>query len=150
MSKKDYSPEPKDEDISDVRLKRDVGAAGSLPDGLKLYKFRYLWDETEYVGVMAQDVLKVCPEAVSTGEDGFYRVNYGLLGTRMMTLDEWNTLQTKDVGDFDVDQSPEPPAGSDIRLKRDIAEVFRVSPEPPVSDIRLKRDIVLIGNLSHR
>ena len=29
---------------------------------------------------MAQDVLGVMPEAVSLGTDGFYRVNYAMLG----------------------------------------------------------------------
>jgi hypothetical protein len=33
-----------------------------------------------YEGVMAQDVLKVMPEAVSIGPDGYYRVNYKMLG----------------------------------------------------------------------
>ena len=148
MSKKHNSPEPPAP--SDIRLKRNVDAAGTLPDGLKLYKFRYLWDDTEYVGVMAQDVLKVCPEAVSTGEDGFYRVNYAMLGTRMMTLDEWKKSQASNVSNSNVDQSPEPPAESDIRLKRDIEEVSPEPPSPPqqISDARLKRDIVFIGSIS--
>ena len=81
------SPEPPDP--SDVRLKRDIDVVGSLPDGLKLYRFRYNWEDTEYVGVMAQDVLEVQPDAVITGEDGFYRVDYGKLGTRMMTYADW-------------------------------------------------------------
>jgi hypothetical protein len=41
------------------------------------------------VGVIAQEVLAVVPEAVIIGEDGFMRVNYERLGTRMMTWDEW-------------------------------------------------------------
>ncbi len=38
---------------------------------------------------MAQDVLRVMPDAVVTGSDGFYRVDYEMLGTRMMTLAQW-------------------------------------------------------------
>jgi hypothetical protein len=39
--------------FSDERLKRDIEPVGSA-QGLTLYKFRYLWDDTVYVGVMAQ------------------------------------------------------------------------------------------------
>jgi hypothetical protein len=35
---------------------------------------------------MAQDVIKVMPEAVVTGEDGYYRVDYAMLGTAMRRL----------------------------------------------------------------
>ena len=38
---------------------------------------------------MAQDVLRVMPDAVVTDREGFYRVKYEMLGTRMMTLPEW-------------------------------------------------------------
>lgn len=74
---------------SDIRLKREIAVVGKLPNGLKLYKFKYLWSDVEWVGVMAQDVLKVAPEAVITGKDGFYRVRYDLLGTAMKTFDQW-------------------------------------------------------------
>ena len=36
---------------------------------------------------MAQDVLKVMPMAVSVGDDGYYRVNYKMLGIEMRRLD---------------------------------------------------------------
>ncbi len=77
---------------SDIRLKRDIQAIGTLANGLTLYKFKYLWSDTDMVGVMAQEVLNVLPEAVITGEDGFYRVNYDKLGISMMTFDEWKAL----------------------------------------------------------
>jgi hypothetical protein len=35
---------------------------------------------------MAQDVLNVMPSAVSVGDGGFYRVNYGVLGISMQRL----------------------------------------------------------------
>jgi hypothetical protein len=141
----EFSPEPL-EHGSDVRLKRDVEtmqAGASLP----LYAFKYLDDDTEYVGVMAQDVLKVRPDAVSTGPDGFYRVNYAKLGIRMVTRAEWDASHDNAL------RSPEPPEkDSDIRLKRDVKVVGRVSPEPPVkdevSDIRLKRDVKVVGRVS--
>ena len=39
-----------------------------------------------YIGVMAQDVLKVEPSAVSVGTDGFYRVDYHKLGIDMLQV----------------------------------------------------------------
>jgi hypothetical protein len=138
------SPEPKD---SDVRLKQDVGAVGNMAEGLPLYSFRYLWDDTEYVGVMAQDVLKVRPEAVSVGQDGYYRVDYAMLGTRMMTKAEWDALQAEDGVLATGATSPEPKPESDIRLKRDIVRLDKLSPEPKPSDLRLKRDVSCLGSL---
>ena len=35
---------------------------------------------------MAQDVLKVMPTAVSVGENGYYRVNYEMLGIELRHL----------------------------------------------------------------
>ena len=62
--------------LSDRRLKRDVQRIGTAANGLPLYLFRYLWDDTPHVGVMAQDVLKVRPEAVMLMPSGFMAVNY--------------------------------------------------------------------------
>ncbi len=156
MNEDRVSLQPSDKvKLSDAHVKQYVAGAGTLPDGLKLYKFKYLWDETEYVGVMAQDVMKVRPDAVSVGEDGYYRVNYAKMGIRMMTTDEWyaeqdhqNCLEHLRAMQAHSVDSPEPPEKpSDIRLKRDVQAIGRISPEPPekTSDIRLKRDIVEIG-----
>jgi hypothetical protein len=68
---------------SDARLKTDIRQVGVTVHALPLYQFRYLNQDSVYEGVMAQDVLNVMPEAVVTGEDGFYRVDYGMLGTDM-------------------------------------------------------------------
>jgi hypothetical protein len=61
--------------VSDRRLKRDVMRIGQRADGLPLYAFRYLWDRAVRFGVMAQDVLKVKPEAVILHPTGFMLVN---------------------------------------------------------------------------
>ena len=74
---------------SDTRLKTEIARVGQLDNGLPLYRFRYLWSKEFFVGVMAQEVLPVVPYAVIVGEDGFMRVNYAMLGTRLMTWDEW-------------------------------------------------------------
>jgi hypothetical protein len=69
---------------SDRRLKRDIVQVGTLPSGIHLYEFNYIWGGPRYVGVMAQDVLKVMPEAVIIDQYGFYRVDYSMIGTRMV------------------------------------------------------------------
>ena len=50
--------------ISDARLKRDIALVGRRDDGLGLYRYRYLWSDTVYVGVMAQEVALIHPDAV--------------------------------------------------------------------------------------
>ena len=42
---------------SDRRLKHDITPAGTLPNGLKLYSWRYLGGSHRFTGVMAQDLL---------------------------------------------------------------------------------------------
>jgi Chaperone of endosialidase len=75
--------------VSDVRLKRDIALIDRLPNGLGLYRYRYLWSDQVYVGVIAQEVEAVEPDAVVRGEDGFLRVDYARLGVRFTTWDEW-------------------------------------------------------------
>jgi len=65
---------------SDIRLKEDIQRVGTTVHGLALYQFRYRGRTELYEGVMAQDVLKVMPDAVVGGTDGYLRVNYALLG----------------------------------------------------------------------
>jgi hypothetical protein len=38
---------------------------------------------------MAQEVRKVDPVAVMRGRDGYLRVDYGKLGLKLMTWEEW-------------------------------------------------------------
>src|ERR1039457_4919083 len=76
---------------SDVRLKRDVALVGRRDDGLGLYRYRYLWSDTVYVGVMAQEVALIRPDAiVRDALDDYLKVDYGHLGLRLMTLPEWD------------------------------------------------------------
>ena len=63
--------------LSDRRAKRDIKRIGTLDNGLPVYKFRYLGSDLVNIGLMADDVEKVVPEAVSMGADGFKRVDYG-------------------------------------------------------------------------
>lgn len=64
--------------VSDRRLKCDVVKVGEW-GGLGLYAYRYLWSPLRHVGVMAQEVLRVKPEAVVTMPSGYLAVDYGKL-----------------------------------------------------------------------
>ena len=75
--------------ISDIRLKRDIALVGRLENGLGLYRYRYLWGEQAFVGVMAQEVAEIVPKAVVCGNDGYLRVNYAQLGLSLTTWEEW-------------------------------------------------------------
>ncbi len=74
---------------SDMRLKHDVLLLGRLDDGLGYYRFVYNGGHTAYVGVMAQEVQTVAPEAVMRGADGYMRVSYDLLGLPFETYQRW-------------------------------------------------------------
>jgi len=74
---------------SDIRLKRDIAPVGRLANGLKLYRYRYAWGASEYVGVMAQEVALLRPDAVSRDADGLLRVDYARLGLRMVRWQDW-------------------------------------------------------------
>ena len=74
---------------SDMRLKHDIVLLGRLDDGLGYYRFVYYGGHTAYVGVMAQEVQTVMPEAVMRGADGYMRVSYDRLGLPFETYDHW-------------------------------------------------------------
>jgi hypothetical protein len=75
---------------SDLRLKEDIVPLVRLANGLELYRFRYIErDQAIYVGVMAQDVEKIDPGAVSRDWDGYLRVDYDRIGVKFMTWKEW-------------------------------------------------------------
>jgi hypothetical protein len=71
--------------MSDIRTKENIKYLGQLTNGLPFYEFEYKPEfkaeagEGKFVGVMAQDVEKVQPEAVITRLDGYKMVNYGAL-----------------------------------------------------------------------
>lgn len=77
--------------ISDTRLKRDITLVGQRDDGLGLYSYRYLWSDTVYVGVMAQEVALIHPDAIVRGAmDDYLRVDYSRLGLKLMMLPQWD------------------------------------------------------------
>jgi hypothetical protein len=72
---------------SDINTKENIKLVGRLKNGLNVYSFEYKkeFKDTEYaghgsfVGVMAQEVEKIIPEAVFTGKDGYKVVDYSLI-----------------------------------------------------------------------
>jgi hypothetical protein len=61
---------------SDRRLKVAIRQIGKLANGLPTYLYKYIGDNVLRAGVMAQDVLKVLPDAVHVMDDGFMAVDY--------------------------------------------------------------------------
>jgi hypothetical protein len=103
---------------SDIRLKEHIEPIGRTRHDLPLYKFHYKGGSQAYAGVMAQDVLEVMPEAVSVGPDGFYRVNYRMLGITMQRLGEEPADMTGGGEGVDL---------SDIRVKDGIERIGTVT-----------------------
>ena len=127
--------------ISDRRLKDDIRLVGRTFDGLNIYTFRYKGDPVVRMGVMAQEVLEVHPEAV--GElDGYLAVDYGRIGIRPIEdgqLDEWSAAMAT---------APQRPYAKPSLLARE--RLSQVSADTKTSgvvfsDRRLKQDIRLVG-----
>ena len=74
---------------SDIELKHDVVLLGYLANGLGYYRFSYLGSSKPYVGVIAQEVERLMPEAVIRGRDGYLRVYYEQLGLKLRTYTDW-------------------------------------------------------------
>src|SRR5215470_11318109 len=65
---------------SDQNLKRDIVPVGHLANGLGLYRFSYNDSDKVYVGVIAQEVERVMPDAVRRAPSGYLQVNYARIG----------------------------------------------------------------------
>jgi len=74
---------------SDIALKHDVVLLGHLANGLGYYRFSYLGSSRSYVGVIAQEVQSLVPEAVTHGQDGYLRVYYEKLGLKLRSYSDW-------------------------------------------------------------
>ena len=74
---------------SDMALKHDIVLLGHLANGLGYYRFSYIGSQKAYVGVMAQEVERVMPDAVTRGSDGYLRVYYEKLGVKFRTYSDW-------------------------------------------------------------
>lgn len=65
---------------SDRRLKKDVRLLHRRRDGVGVYSFRYRSGGPMQIGVMAQELRKIRPDAVIRRPDGFLAVNYMAIG----------------------------------------------------------------------
>lgn len=71
--------------MSDERLKENIKQVG-FEKGLPIYEFNYInIPETRFRGVLAQDVIKINPEAIREFE-GYMGVNYAMLGLEMQEV----------------------------------------------------------------
>lgn len=74
--------------MSDIRTKENIKAIGWLPNGLPVYEYEYKPEYKseagygKHIGVMAQEVEQVMPEAVITRADGIKLVDYGVLNAK--------------------------------------------------------------------
>jgi hypothetical protein len=69
--------------ISDARLKKDISRVASHPLGFGIYRFKYLWSDQAYTGVLAQEVLHSAPHAVSISSGGILSVDYDALAIEL-------------------------------------------------------------------
>ena len=74
---------------SDIRLKHEVVRIGTFAEGIGLYRFQYIGSEQVYVGVMAQEVQAVRPDAVVRGSDGYLSVYYDRINAPFQTWEDW-------------------------------------------------------------
>lgn len=66
--------------LSDARLKTNIKRIGKLASGIGIYAFNYAWNKTRHIGVLAQDVMRIKPEAVYRDKSGYLAVNHALVG----------------------------------------------------------------------
>jgi hypothetical protein len=68
--------------FSDIRMKENVAKIGETGSGLGVYSFEYkpefkdIAGHGSFIGVMAQEVEQVIPEAVSVADNGYMMVDY--------------------------------------------------------------------------
>lgn len=63
--------------FSDERLKENVKKVGKLDNGQNVYVYNYKGGGPKMLGLLAQEVAKVRPQAVARHDSGYLTVNYG-------------------------------------------------------------------------
>lgn len=72
--------------MSDQRVKENIHKIGKMKNGLNVYEFDYkqafkdIAGHGRFIGVMAQEVEKIIPEAVLMHPTGYKMVNYSMIG----------------------------------------------------------------------
>jgi hypothetical protein len=62
--------------MSDRRLKTNIVRVGKRADGLNVYAYEYVWGGGLQIGVMADEVIRVYPDAVLMTASGYQAVDY--------------------------------------------------------------------------
>lgn len=65
--------------MSEPSLKTDISPLYTREDGLTVYSYKYIWDDTPRVGVMADEVERLRPDALGPVIAGYRTVDYGRL-----------------------------------------------------------------------
>ncbi|MBR3899647.1 MAG: tail fiber domain-containing protein, partial [Elusimicrobiaceae bacterium] len=64
--------------FSDARIKENLRPVGQLFNGLTIYAFNFPGEDITRIGLVAQEVEQVLPQAVKESEEGLLMVDYGL------------------------------------------------------------------------
>ena len=73
--------------LSDERLKENINKIKYSDSGIPIYTFKYKGDNRTWIGTMAQDLIKLGrKDAVTKGDDGYYRVKYNLIDVDMKEI----------------------------------------------------------------
>lgn len=77
--------------LADSRLERDATLVATLANGIRIYSFKFLFDDKVRVGVVAQELLERADTrgAVLTMPNGLLGVDYAALGLREATVAQW-------------------------------------------------------------
>lgn len=70
--------------LCDIRTKENISLIGNLPNGLNVYEFEYKPEfkdhkfagHGKFIGLMAQEVERIFPEAVFVTDNGYKAINY--------------------------------------------------------------------------
>jgi len=65
--------------LSDPKLKTNVVRIGETPEGIPTYEYEYLWSKDKHIGVMADEVAEIKPEALGPTVAGYMSVDYSKL-----------------------------------------------------------------------
>jgi len=72
--------------FSDARIKEDIEPVGKLADDQTVYRYHFKGDPTPHIGLLAQEVEQVAPEAVGDILPGIKGVNYAVATDRAAAL----------------------------------------------------------------
>lgn len=64
--------------LSDARIKENLRPVGQLFNGLTVWAFNFPGEEITRIGLVAQEVRELIPQAVQEGAEGLLSVDYGL------------------------------------------------------------------------